>query len=746
MNLVALQVFRVCLLGLLVAAASPTAAQSLPGIPGLGGSTPKAEPAEQPPSLADWEARLQAARLEHKVLLALPAGSAPLLSPRQFASARRVALLAARVDALKTPVGGSADALQAALPKLSDKPPFDVVEVDALRDRLDALKTQQSALQLGIKQLDVAVEEAIKSRADAEANLRLRRDQRQGAGIDPGRADEQQAALELAELTAQVAQLEVLQSDERRAQTRASLAALPDSIQALEAELGRSRGQLRFDEDDLKRILKGLEVERRHLTAEMAKVSEQLAGPESRASDAASWRVRAALPLRQTLQMLTELEVNYRGQETLWRSRRDQIANPPQPGPAQTILQGITKLIGDLQDQRRRLSAERRLVRSELRAQNSVVAGLPTDAPLLKEEQQVLSALQAKADVQDRLGDALDRATLLLERRRADLGGDRLPTSFEDRAQRAWALIARAAISVWQFELFSATEATSIDGHTVTVDYGVTVGKSVGVVVMLVLGYWAAGRVSKLLIDLAQRRVPMSAQLARVLRRWANSILLLVVLLLVLKVARIPLTAFAFLGGALAIGIGFGAQNVIKNLISGVIILFERKIRVGDVVSIGGMSGTVTTVDLRATTVRGFDGIDAIVPNSNLLENQVSNWSALSPDLRRTVAVAVAYGSDLRKASRLILDGANAHPSMLKEPAAEVLFEEFGANDLTLRLYYWMRLGGVRGGPGVDSDLRFAIANALAAAGIGMAFPQRYVHLDLAGPLQVQLTGGSRPA
>jgi potassium-dependent mechanosensitive channel len=220
---------------------------------------------------------------------------------------------------------------------------------------------------------------------------------------------------------------------------------------------------------------------------------------------------------------------------------------------------------------------------------------------------------------------------------------------------------------------------------------------------------------------------------------------LLVVLLLVLKVARIPLTAFAFLGGALAIGVGFGAQNVIKNLISGVIILFERKIRVGDIVSVGGMSGTVLSVDLRATTVRGFDGIDAIVPNSTLLENQISNWSGGNPNLRRAIAVGVAYGSDVRKAAQLIGDCARAHASVLPDPAPEVLFEDFGSDALMLRLLYWIWLGGPRGGPTVDSDLRYAIDDALRAAGISIAFPQRDVHLDLTGPLRVELAAGSNP-
>ena len=150
--------------------------------------------------------------------------------------------------------------------------------------------------------------------------------------------------------------------------------------------------------------------------------------------------------------------------------------------------------------------------------------------------------------------------------------------------------------------------------------------------------------------------------------------------MVVLKMARIPITAFAFLGGALAIGIGFGTQNIIKNLISGIIILFERKIRVGDVVNIGGMSGTVQTVDLRATTVRGFDGIDAIVPNSvaagkpdQQLERQQSGRAALGRGGR--VPTAATCGV----AAQLITDCALAHESVLEPPVPEVLFEDFAA-------------------------------------------------------------------
>jgi small-conductance mechanosensitive channel len=168
---------------------------------------------------------------------------------------------------------------------------------------------------------------------------------------------------------------------------------------------------------------------------------------------------------------------------------------------------------------------------------------------------------------------------------------------------------------------------------------------------------------------------------------------------------------------------------------------------VGDIVTVGGMSGTVVTVDLRATTVRGFDGIDAIVPNSTLLENQLNNWSGGSPDMRRTIAVGVAYGSDIRKAAELILQCAMANPDVLPRLPLppDVLFEDFGADSLLLRLRYWTQVNGPRGGSTVDSELRFAIHDALAEAGIEIAFPQRDVHLNAAAPLRVELTTAASP-
>jgi len=730
-------------LGALLAAAALSApAQSIPGLPSLGART--TAPAASQPTAVEWAARLEAARSEHRALLDLPADSEPLLAERQLASARKLVLLSARVDALTARATGvkAPESVVAPPPRLKEPPPYDVLEIDSLRDYLEVLTTQQSALRLALKSMDANVEAAVQSRAQADANMRLLRDQPARASKE-GAAAQQRAQLSLATLAAQVAELEAIQGDEARERARQQLEALAGPVNALRAEIERARTRQRFDEADLATVLKDLEAERKKLSAEGAKLAERVARREAQSAPDDPWHQRIVEHTSQLTLMLGQLEDLLRGQEALWRARRQATVTTLDARQLQAASVRATKALEDLQDQRKRLSEEGRLLRAELRTQQALVAGLVADDPSRAGEQQVLNALLARSDMQDRLRDGIDRTAVLIERVRIDLGLTNRPDSVEEALSRGGARLATWAENAWNYELFSATETTRIDGRVITVDHGVTVGKSIGVVVMLVLGYWASGRLSAVLISLIGRRVPMSAQLARVLRRWVNSILLLVLLLLVLKMARIPLTAFAFLGGALAIGVGFGAQNVIKNLISGVIILFERKIRVGDIVSIGGMSGTVINVDLRATTVRGFDGIDAIVPNSTLLETQVSNWSGGNPNIRRAIAVGIEYGSDVRKAAQLVADCARAHASVLADPAPEVLFDNFGSDDLQLRLLFWVALGGARGGPTVDSDLRYAIHDALQAAGIVIAFPQRDVHLDMAGPLRVELSGGS---
>jgi len=210
-------------------------------------------------------------------------------------------------------------------------------------------------------------------------------------------------------------------------------------------------------------------------------------------------------------------------------------------------------------------------------------------------------------------------------------------------------------------------------------------------------------------------------------------------LILAFNLVSIPLTVFAFLGGALAIGIGFGTQTLLKNFISGMLMLLERKVRVGDIVEVEGIVGTVTSVDIRASTLRGFDGVESVVPNATFLEQKVTNWTYTTPRVRRTIKVGVAYGSPARRVSEILEECALAHALVLRDPPPHVWFEEFGDSSLHFGLYFWVEVGPRSSTPQIASEIRFMIAERFAEEGITIAFPQHDVHLDTSNPLSVQI-------
>lgn len=194
-----------------------------------------------------------------------------------------------------------------------------------------------------------------------------------------------------------------------------------------------------------------------------------------------------------------------------------------------------------------------------------------------------------------------------------------------------------------------------------------------------------------------------------------------------------------WLVAALGVGIGFGLQEIVANFISGIIILFERPIRVGDVVTIGTTDGVVTRIRIRATTIRDFDGKELLVPNKEFISGRLLNWSLSDPVLRLVLPVGVAYGSDVARAMELMRQAAEEHPQVLNEPKPVVTFDSFGDNALQLNLRCF--IGSVDERVRVRSGLHQAIDAAFRQAGITMAFPQRDVHLDTVAPLSVRIVG-----
>lgn len=204
-----------------------------------------------------------------------------------------------------------------------------------------------------------------------------------------------------------------------------------------------------------------------------------------------------------------------------------------------------------------------------------------------------------------------------------------------------------------------------------------------------------------------------------------------------LGMLRIPVTALAFISGAVAIGIGFGAQNIINNLISGWILMSERPVRIGDFVEINEHRGVVESIGNRSTRIKRVDGVHLLVPNSQMLERIVINWTLVDRDFRTFVRVGVVYGSPVRLVEELLYRAVDEQAEALKTPKPVVAFEDFGDNALIFDLFFWCKAMGERELRLIRSDIRFRIEELFGENDIVIAFPQRDVHLYAKNPIEV---------
>ncbi|NCC28317.1 MAG: mechanosensitive ion channel, partial [Gammaproteobacteria bacterium] len=192
-----------------------------------------------------------------------------------------------------------------------------------------------------------------------------------------------------------------------------------------------------------------------------------------------------------------------------------------------------------------------------------------------------------------------------------------------------------------------------------------------------------------------------------------------------------------WLVAAIGLGIGFGLQEIVANFVSGLILLFERPVRVGDVITVDGTDGVVTKIRIRATTIRGYDRKELLVPNKELITGRLLNWSLSDPVTRIMIIVGVAYDTDVDLAHALMGEAAAENPRVLANPKPAMNLEGFGDNALTLSLRAYIE--DIEHRVAITSELNMAINRKFRDAGIVIAYPQRDLHLDACGPLRVRL-------
>ena len=774
---------RLSLALLLVALAAPAARGQLPGLPTTA-KPPAASPAPAPPPETHEQQRarlleqLQPARAQRDLLAAEPAalGAPPGLSAEELAKARSalnqlVLSLENQLRSLEerqTVRAERQDVEKASLEwkGLGGSPPYSLLLVDDLHEGVDSIRTTLGALSA---QRVIAEREGEQARNLAQRNDAELRRMREAAALAKGDVrSERQWQAQVARWSADGAAAAAALYQRSVEVIDEQIALENERLKFAERKLKVASSDFRFTEKDLAQIRRTEEQRLERIGALRAKAGEKLEAADRELASAAAAVRRIEAGTAPDPTALTIAQARLRAAQAAVEAARFELDTLDSLRAAASTAVDLYSLrlqaLDDTDADRRHAAVLRlreaasrfkpwqdfgqsqlELLRAAQREANVRIDSQDTLPQVRDYENAIADSIRQRLAYAQRLLDAADRGERTVRRWLAEIDVVQEARPLGKRLADAGAAGADLAKRVWNFELFAVEDTIEVGGQKITSSRGVTIGKSVGALLLFVIGYWLAVRVARYLERLLISRFAMEPAQARTVRRWALALWAFVLLALTLNLARIPLTVFAFLGGALAIGVGFGTQTIIRNFISGLIVLMERQVKVGDIVDVDGVTGTVTEVNLRSSTLLGFDGVEAIIPNSNLLENKVTNWTHTDNRVRRAVKVGVAYGSPVRKVAELLLECVQRHGLVLKDPEPRVLFEEFGDSALVFAMYFWLEMRPGVNSAVVMSDLRFMVHKSLDEAGIAIPFPQRDLHLDAGRPLQVELTR-SRPA
>ena len=384
-------------------------------------------------------------------------------------------------------------------------------------------------------------------------------------------------------------------------------------------------------------------------------------------------------------------------------------------------------------------------VNANLGEQEARASLISAEDPRLVPINDIRSSLWEKQAVVQRFSQAASAQRKTVQRWLAVLDDRDDKKSFSQQISGAGHATGNMFSGIWNIEVTQYDKTQLIGGVPITTQQGITLGTFIIAIISFLIAYFISTRIKNHVRSMVVRRGRVGEAQAKTLSNWAMIIVSLLLGIITLYFLRIPLTIFTFLGGAIAIGVGFGTQTLIKNLISGVIVLFERNIRVGDIVDIGGLTGSVTEINTRSSILRSGDGKETLVPNSYFLENRVTNLTLSNRKVRRALSVAVAYGSQPQQVAAGLKECIERHGLVLKEPAPVITLDDFGDKALVFVCYYWTEFNDKTNGDVVASDIRFMIEKHFSELGITLAGADQDVRVRMDQPLQLERNRESAP-
>lgn len=628
----------------------------------------------------------------------------------------------------------------------TEPPPYTPWFVDTFRDAVSAKEVQ---LELDKQALAIAKSRLTRTQSDlskAEAALAQARSQA-AASSDPAalpglesRVQSAQSAVRLLQATVPLNETQVKVAQEK-------VALREHQLEFERQKLSDAEERERYREEDLEKKKEELASSREDLQDRLNEAIEekddaQRALSEAREAQAQAANGEAAAPiesmdlLRIRANAATDRAKILRDrfdfllyEEEMWTTRY-KLHLGEQEVPVQDEIQRAQDYADGLNSILQTRTADLEVVRAALRewdrkAREPEQSGNPELA------RQIVQVLNGHLDLFRSGLTALTTQQQVNKHLLDDLREAQAHLSFGERLKQIWDATAR----IWYQDLPIKMG-----------DEPLTVRQLVLATLILVMGFACIRVLRRYFRMVLRSRTRFEANAAASLERLLFYVLLIVIVLVAMNIVGIPLTAFTIFGGALAIGVGFGAQNLINNFISGLILMMERPIRIGDLVEVDDRAGFIEEIGARCSRLRQFSGVDILVPNSAFLEKTVINWTLSDAKVRWEIRVGVAYGSDTRQTQKLILKAVEEHGRVLEEPEPLVVFSEFGDNALIFDAYFWLTMGPATDPRVVRSDIRHRIDKLMKDAGIVIAFPQRDVHLDTNGPLDVRLIDSAPPS
>jgi small-conductance mechanosensitive channel len=645
-------------------------------------------------------------------------------------------------------------------------PPYSVLRVDALRDELDAAEDSIRRAQARRTLFERIEAQFAAKLKESQATARMAAEAAAGAhgtpqfpalewqrNLSAQRASIDAATQALLEIGIRGARDELAASTIARDFARRKIATIGSEVALPADELARVLAEVdsrrRAAERDLERATKASAQALAARTAAQSRVAAARAAPATAGEgvDASAARVgqlerdaemtrEAAVMATQRVDLLREYLLLLDGERAAWEARawalqtRDPVQSRASYDRLTTSLTGVRAWMEYLTQQ---LSAIGSRIRTEEATQRN------PEAPDAAQARGLLDILRERELDLRRAIDGGQPLERLLARFRADFE-DRRDVSLAERLKDLGAGGVIGVRRLWNYEMFAVDDSLEMaDGRKLSVSRSVTVGKTFGAVLIVVIGYLLSSFIARRVERTVVARGRIAPQAAALLRKWALFALAAGLVIFALVSASIPITAFAFLGGALALAAGFGLQNLLKNLVAGIMLLVERPLRLGDLLEIDGLRGRITEIGIRASTIRSADGIETMIPNSRFIEGSVTNWTYSSPQTRQAITVGVTYGTPLRKAADVLLDVLSRHGHVLKDPGPQVYLDAYADSSVNFALMYWVEMTVENDSRRVKSDLLHMIDRAFDEAGIRMPFPQRDVHLDVGMALPVQI-------